>query len=550
MNRKNSLAWGALEKHAAALGAVRIPHLFHNNPQRFEQFSLEAAGLLLDYSKNLLTTETVQLLMNLARERGLSAWIEKMFCGEKINGTEQRAVLHTALRTPPEVPVLLGGQDVMPAVAGVLERMRIFSEQVRGGQWRGFGGDRITDIVTIGIGGSNLGPAMVTEALTPYGDPGMRLHFLSNVDGTHSVEILKNLRPATTLFIITSKTFTTMETMANAHTARAWFLEAAGNAEHIARHFVAVSTNAEAVQAFGIRPEVMFEFWDWVGGRYSVWSAVGLPVILATGMSRFEEFLAGAHAMDRHFRTAPLERNMPVLLGLIGILYTNFFGWRSYAVLPYDQYLRRLPAYLQQLDMESNGKHVHRDGSEAEHATGPVVWGEPGTDGQHSFYQLLHHGTGIVPADFLAPVNTHNPVGDHHRLLLANFFAQPEALMNGKSLTQVKQELRARGLPDSVIEAQAPHRVFAGNRPSNAIMFNRLDPATLGALIALYEHKVFVQGSIWDINSFDQWGVELGKQLAGAILTELHGDQAVSSHDASTNGLIAYYKHHRSAPGA
>ncbi len=545
MNRKNMSAWKNLEHHAASLQHRRISDLFKENPGRFEDFSLEAAGILLDYSKNLATAETMTLLTDLAREADVAGWTEKMFSGEKINVTENRPVLHSALRNRSARPVLVDGSDVMPEVSDVLARIGDFSERVRSGAWKGYTGKRITDIVNIGIGGSNLGPAMVSEALTPYAHPALTVRFVSNVDGTHITETLKSCRPEQTLFIVASKTFTTLETMTNARTARSWFLEKARDEGRIGSHFVAVSTNASAVREFGIDTENMFGFWDWVGGRYSVWSAIGLPVVLSVGMRNFEQFLDGAHAMDSHFRTAPPERSMPVILALLGILYNDFFGCETHAVLPYDQYLRRLPAYLQQLDMESNGKHVQRDGADADVPTGPVIWGEPGTDGQHSFYQLLHHGTRIVPADFLAPVNSHNPVGRHHKLLLSNFFAQPEALMNGKSLEQVTEELRAAGMDGEKISALAPHRVFEGNRPSNALMFHKLDPCTLGALIALYEHKVFVQGIIWNVCSFDQWGVELGKQLAGAIIPELDGPEQVAGHDPSTNGLINYYKKHR-----
>lgn len=538
-------AWHSLERHVKKLSTLTLRDLFREDPKRFESFSIEAAGLLLDFSKNLLTEKTLGLLIKLAEERYLDDWISKMFSGHRINITENRPVLHTALRNLSGTPVYVDGRDVMPEIKAVLEKMRIFSEAVRNGSWLGYTGQPITDVVCIGIGGSHLGPAMVTEALTPYRLRSLRIHFVSNIDGTHIAETLRCLTPDRTLFIIASKTFTTLETMTNAETARSWFLQNGGSHEAIARHFVAVSTNTEAVRAFGIDPANMFEFWDWVGGRYSVWSAIGLPVALAIGMDRFEEFLSGAHDMDRHFKSTPFRQNMPVLLALVGILNINFFHHTSHAILPYDQYLRRLPAYLQQLDMESNGKSVQRDGAPTVYATGPILWGEPGTDGQHAFYQLLHQGTTVVPADFIAPVQSHNPIGDHHRLLLSNFFAQTEALMNGRTLDEVTEEMRRAGADDSLIALVAPHRVFPGNRPSNSIMFKRLDPRTLGALLALYEHKVFVQGVIWNICSFDQWGVQLGKELATKIFPELTGPEQVTTHDCSTNGLIAYYKRHR-----
>ncbi len=545
MNLKNTPAWQAIEKHLQELKNTTIAELFRQDPQRFEKFSIEAAGIFLDYSKNLLTEKTLVLLIELAKQQHLGDRIDEMFTGKKINLTENRAVLHTALRNRSNTPIRVDGTDVMPGVNRVLAKMKTFSDAVRNGQWKGYTGSTITDIVTIGIGGSSLGPAMVTEALTPYADRDLRFHFVSNIDGTHITETLRRLVPERSLFIIASKTFTTLETMTNAHTARRWFLQTAGDAGHITRHFVAVSTNTAAVKEFGIDPANMFEFWDWVGGRYSVWSAIGLPVVLAIGMQHFENFLDGAHEMDTHFRTAELRRNIPVLLALTGILYNNFLGCDTHAILPYDQYLHRLPAYLQQLDMESNGKHIQQDGQPAGWSTGPVIWGEPGTDGQHAFYQLIHQGTRIIPADFLAPVNSHNPIGDHHATLLANFFAQPEALMNGKTKAQVLEELRSSGLGDDEITALTPHRVFEGNRPSNSILFAQLDPKTLGALIAMYEHKVFVQGVLWNICSFDQWGVELGKQLAKRIIPELKGPDNITSHDGSTNGLINYYKKNR-----
>lgn len=518
--------------------------LFAKDPRRFEKFSLEACGILLDYSKNRITEKTMRLLVALARETDVEGWRDRMFAGEKINVTEQRAVLHVALRNRANRPILVDGKDVMPEVNMVLEKMRAFSEAVREERWRGYTGKPITDVVNVGIGGSDLGPAMVTEALKPYAKNTLRDHFVSNVDGTHLAEVLKRVYPETTLFIISSKTFTTQETLTNARSARAWFLDATGDESAIARHFVALSTNAKEVAAFGIDVNNMFEFWDWVGGRYSLWSAIGLSIAIAIGFENFEDLLTGAFEMDEHFRTAPLERNMPVILALLGIWYRNFFGAESYAVLPYDQYLHRFPAYLQQLDMESNGKSVSRNGKRVDCATGPVLWGEPGTNGQHAFFQLLHQGTALVPADFIAPIETHNPIGEHHAILLSNFFAQTEALMRGKTEREVKEEMRREGFSRKDIERLLPHRVFEGNRPTNTLLLQKVTPHSLGALIALYEHKVFVQGIIWNVNSFDQWGVELGKQLAKAILPELTSPVSAGVHDSSTNGLIDYYRRH------
>jgi len=546
MNRTPARAWQALHDHIPDLKKLHLRDLFAAHPRRFEDCSLEAAGLLLDYSKNLLTPRTLELLLDLARAADLSGWIEKMFRGEKINVTENRAVLHTALRADARDRVLCDGRDVVPDIAAVRNACCRFAESVRNGERRGYTDKPFTDIVNIGIGGSDLGPAMACEALTPFGAPHLRMHFVSNVDGTHISETLKNLQPDTSLFIIASKTFTTLETMTNARTARQWFIQKSGSPEHVAAHFAAVSTNREAVRAFGIDPASMFGFWDWIGGRYSVWSAIGLPVMLAIGERNFRDFLSGAHAMDGHFRSAPFERNIPVLLALIGILYRNGFGCQTHAILPYDQYLRRLPAYIQQLDMESNGKHVTRSGTRCEAATGPVIWGAPGTDGQHAFFQLIHQGSTLIPADFLAPAASLNPVGLHHTLLLANFFAQTEALMNGRTEEEVRAGLAAGNMSPSDMDFQAPHRVFDGNRPTNSIMFKQLDPRTLGALIAMYEHKVFTQGIIWDICSFDQWGVELGKQLAQAIIPELDGPDPVATHDSSTRGLINTFKRWRS----
>ena len=541
-----SPAWKALEAHYKEMEPTHMRDLFEQDSKRFEKFSLTFNDILLDYSKNRISGETLSLLLALAKEAGVKGWIEKMFTGDRINLTEDRAVLHVALRNRSNRPIYVDGQDVMHGVNAVLEQMARFCHAVREGEWKGWTGRVITDIVNIGIGGSDLGPVMATEALRPHGKPELSLHFVSNIDGTHLAETLKGLDPETTLFIIASKTFTTQETLTNAHSARDWFLKKAEDKAAIARHFVAVSTNAEAVRRFGIDTRNMFEFWDWVGGRYSLWSAIGLAIALSIGMENFASLLAGAHDMDEHFRTAPLDKNMPVILALLGIWYNNFFNAQTHAILPYDQYLHRFPAYLQQADMESNGKRVNRQGGVVNYSTGPIIWGEPGTNGQHAFYQLIHQGTKLVPADFLAPMETQNPMGNHHNILLSNFFAQTEALMKGKTDREARVELVASGMDPEAAEKLLPHKVFEGNRPTNAIFFKRLDPKTLGALIALYEHKIFVQGIIWQINSFDQWGVELGKQLAKVILPELEGDDEVTTHDCSTNGLINYYKANRS----
>ncbi|BCR03864.1 glucose-6-phosphate isomerase [Desulfuromonas versatilis] len=535
-------AWQALQTHYQQVVELHMRELFQADPERFECFSLRLNDILFDYSKNRITADTMGLLLELARQSGVERKRQGMFAGEKINASEQRAVLHVALRNRSNRPIRVEGEDVMPGVNAVLAKMRTFSERVRSGAWLGFTGKPISDVVNIGIGGSDLGPLMVTEALKPYGRGGLRVHFVSNVDGTHIAETLRPLNPETTLFLIASKTFTTQETMANAESAKRWLLEAAGAPQQVAKHFVAISTNAEKVIAFGIDGQNMFEFWDWVGGRYSLWSAIGLSIALYIGMDNFEELLAGAHAADEHFRSAPLEGNIPVVMALLGIWYNNFFGAQSHAILPYDQYLHRFPAYFQQGDMESNGKRVTLEGTPVDYSTGPILWGEPGTNGQHAFYQLMHQGTKLVPADFLAPVESHNPIGEHHRLLLSNFFAQPEALMKGKTEAEARRELEAAGLDAREVAALLPHKVFPGNRPSNSILFKKLTPKTLGTLIALYEHKIFVQGAIWNVNSFDQWGVELGKQLAKTILPELEGQTEISGHDCSTNGLINYYK--------
>jgi len=540
-----SPAWKALEAHYQEMKEKHMRDLFKQDPSRFGKFSLRFNEILLDYSKNRITEKTVALLVDLAIQADVTGWREKMFSGEKINFTENRAVLHVALRNRSNRPIHVDGKDVMPAINAVLEQMGRFCDTVRQGKWKGYTGKAITDIVNIGIGGSDLGPVMVTEALKPYGKPGLTPHFVSNIDGTHLAETLKGLDAETTLFIIASKTFTTQETLTNAHSARDWFLRRAGNEAAIAKHFVAVSTNAEEVSRFGIDTQNMFEFWDWVGGRYSLWSAIGLAIALYIGMKNFESMLAGAHEMDEHFRTAPLDKNMPVILALLGIWYNNFFGAQTHAILPYDQYLHRFPAYFQQGDMESNGKRVNRQGDLVGYSTGPIVWGEPGTNGQHAFYQLIHQGSKLVPADFLAPINSQNPLGRHHEILLSNFFAQTEALMKGKTKDEARAEILAGGMDPEAAERLLPHKIFEGNRPTNSILFNKLDPKTLGALVALYEHKIFVQGIVWNINSYDQWGVELGKQLAKAILPELDSDAPVASHDSSTNGLINYCKGYR-----
>ena len=539
-------SWQDLQKHFESMRNVHMRDLFAADAERFGKFSLDSEDILVDFSKNRIDAETIALLLNLAREVDLPDGIAKMFAGVRINETENRAVLHTALRNRSNRPVMLDDRDVMPEVNAVLAQMETFVSRLHSGAWTGYTGQAITDIVNIGIGGSDLGPVMVTECLRPYARQGLRAHFVSNVDGTHMAECLRRVDPATTLFMIASKTFTTQETMTNAFSAREWFLDQAGDEDHIARHFVAISTNTEAVATFGIDPANMFVFWDWVGGRYSLWSAIGLSIAALIGFERFAELLAGAHAMDQHFRKAPLDENIPVILALIGIWYNNFFGAETEAILPYDQYMHRFPAYFQQGNMESNGKSVSRDGAFVDHQTGPIIWGEPGTNGQHAFYQLIHQGTKLIPADFLAPAVSHNPVGRHHDILLSNFFAQTEALMNGQTPDEVRTALQQAGKSESEIAALLPHKVFQGNRPTNSILFRQLTPRTLGSLIAMYEHKFFVQGYIWNICSFDQWGVELGKLLAGRILPELEEQDVVGSHDSSTNGLINAFKTMRS----
>lgn len=541
INPIETAAWKKLEMIFLTLQATHLRDLFEDNPDRFEKFSLQFEDILVDFSKNILNDEAFRLLLALAGEVELKNGIEAMFRGEKINQTENRSVLHIALRNRSNHPFMVNGEDVMPEVNRVLEQMKSFSDRLRSGVLKGYTGKPIRYIVNIGIGGSDLGPVMVTEALRPYWSE-ITPFFVSNVDGTHIAETLKKVDPETTLFIIASKTFTTQETMTNAESARAWFLEKTGDRGDVAKHFVAVSTNQEAVTSFGIAAENMFVFWDWVGGRYSLWSSIGLSIVCTIGYENFVQLLEGGHAMDKHFRESPFEKNLPVILALIGIWYNNFFGAGSEAILPYDQYLHRFAAYFQQGNMESNGKSVDRNGNPVLYQTGPVIWGEPGTNGQHAFYQLIHQGTKMVPCDFLAPAVSHNPLGDHHDKLLSNFFAQTEALMQGKTEEEVQKELAKAGMSDAEIKFHTPFRVFEGNRPSNSILFKKLTPRTLGSLIALYEHKIFVQGVIWNIFSFDQWGVELGKVLAKKILPELTSSDVVASHDASTNGLINYFK--------
>ncbi|MCQ6874003.1 glucose-6-phosphate isomerase [Escherichia coli] len=542
INPTQTASWQALQKHFDEMKDVTIADLFAKDGDRFSKFSATFDDqMLVDYSKNRITEETLAKLQDLAKECDLAGAIKSMFSGEKINRTENRAVLHVALRNRSNTPILVDGKDVMPEVNAVLEKMKTFSQAIISGEWKGYTGKAITDVVNIGIGGSDLGPYMVTEALRPYKNH-LNMHFVSNVDGTHIAEVLKKVNPETTLFLVASKTFTTQETMTNAHSARDWFLKAAGDEKHVAKHFAALSTNAKAVGEFGIDTANMFEFWDWVGGRYSLWSAIGLSIVLSIGFDNFVELLSGAHAMDKHFSTTPAEKNLPVLLALIGIWYNNFFGAETEAILPYDQYMHRFAAYFQQGNMESNGKYVDRNGNVVDYQTGPIIWGEPGTNGQHAFYQLIHQGTKMVPCDFIAPAITHNPLSDHHQKLLSNFFAQTEALAFGKSREVVEQEYRDQGKDPATLDYVVPFKVFEGNRPTNSILLREITPFSLGALIALYEHKIFTQGVILNIFTFDQWGVELGKQLANRILPELKDDKEISSHDSSTNGLINRYK--------
>ena len=533
-----SPGWQALLKHQRQIADVHMRDLFAEDARRFERFSIQLGDILFDYSKNRITETTMALLVELARQANLAQAIEAMFNGERINLTENRAVLHIALRNRSNRPIVVDGQDVMPGVNQVLRKMRTFSEAVRLGTWTGYTGKAVTDVVNIGIGGSDLGPKMVTEALKPYGKPDFHVHFVSNVDGSDLAETLKRLNPETVLFLVASKTFTTQETMTNAHSARAWFLASAKDEAVIAKHFVALSTNTDLVGRFGIDPSNMFEFWDWVGGRYSLWSAIGLSIVLYLGMDRFEELLSGAHAVDEHFRTVPFERNLPVIMALLGIWYNNFFGAESHAILPYDQYLLHFPAYFQQGDMESNGKSVNHQGKRVDYSTGPIIWGQPGTNGQHAFYQLIHQGTKLIPCDFLAAAQSHNPLGDHHTILLSNYLAQTEALMKGRTPEEARAELAAEGYAGAQLETLVAAKTFPGNRPTNSFLYPKLTPQILGGLIALYEHKIFTQGVVWNVNSFDQMGVELGKQLAKAILPELKRKESISAHDSSTNGLI------------
>ena len=545
INPTKTQSWKNLVDHFKEMKSVHMKDLFADDPDRFNKYSIRFNGILVDYSKNIITEDTLKLLLKLTDDVGLRDALNKMFNGESINETEDRAVLHTALRNRINIPVCVNDKNVMPEVNAVLSKMKDFSEKIISGEWKGFTDKKITDIVNIGIGGSDLGPVMVTECLRPYAKEGLEVHFVSNVDGTHITETLKQLNPETTLFLIASKTFTTQETMTNAFAAREWFLKCAKDHAYVAKHFVALSTNIEKVEEFGIDKDNMFVFWDWVGGRYSLWSAIGLSIACYIGYENYAELLQGAFEMDSHFRETPFERNIPVILALIGIWYNNFFGAQTEVILPYDQYMHRFPAYFQQGNMESNGKSVDRNGNKVNYQTGPIIWGEPGTNGQHAFYQLIHQGTKMIPADFLAPAISHNRIGEHHNILLSNFFAQTEALLNGKTKEEVTEELKRDGRSDDEIRKLYPHKVFEGNRPTNSILFNKLTPRALGSLIVMYEHKIFVQGVIWNIFSFDQWGVELGKQLAKKILPELGDDKQVDSHDSSTNGLINTFKEMR-----
>lgn len=548
INPASTQAWFLLKKHyEEEMNRAHMKNMFASDPERFDKFSIEWNDILFDYSKNILAPKTLQLLLQLAEECKLKESIHAQFAGVKINETENRSVLHTALRNFTDTPILVEGKDVMPLVRRVQQQMENCCQAIHTGKWRGYTGKKIRFIVNIGIGGSDLGPVMVTEALRPFWKKNIETFFVSNIDGTHIAETLKHVRPEETLFLIASKTFTTQETMTNAHTARNWFLEHAGDEQHIAKHFVALSTNEKAVTEFGIDKANMFEFWDWVGGRYSLWSAIGLSIALTIGYNNYMDLLKGAHEADLHFRNEKWEKNIPVLMALIGIWYTNFFGAQSEAILPYDQYLHRFAAYFQQGNMESNGKMVDRNGTEVSYSTGPVIWGEPGTNGQHAFYQLIHQGTVLIPCDFIAPANSHNPIGDHHAKLLSNFFAQTEALMKGKTEKEVKEELIAAGKSEEEVKRLTPFKVFKGNKPSNSFLIRQINPTTLGSMIAFYEHKIFVQGVIWNIFSFDQWGVELGKQLANQILPELVDNKPVTNHDASTNGLINTFKKMRNS---
>ncbi len=546
INPTNTQAWMLLRKHYQdEMSRKHMRDLFAQDPERFKKFSICLEEIVFDYSKNIINQKTLQLLLQLAEECKVTEAIHEMFAGIKINETEQRSVLHTALRSFSDTPILVDGKDIMPLIEKVKKQMRAFCIKIHSGEWKGYTGKKIKYIVNIGIGGSDLGPVMVTEALKPYWVEGIETYFVSNVDGTHIAETLKKVTPDETLFLVASKTFTTQETMTNALTARAWFLETAKDEAHVAKHFAALSTNEAAVTKFGIDKANMFEFWDWVGGRYSLWSAIGLSIALTIGYDNFEQLLKGAYAVDLHVQKEKLDKNIPVLMALIGVWYTNFFGAQSEAILPYDQYMHRFAAYFQQGNMESNGKSIDRNGNSIDYATGPVIWGEPGTNGQHAFYQLIHQGTLVIPCDFIAPAISHNPIGDHHLKLMSNFFAQTEALMNGKSENEVKIELMKAGKSEEENKKLVPFKVFSGNKPTNSILVKEITPYSLGSLIALYEHKIFIQGVIWNIFSFDQWGVELGKQLANNILPELEAKEPVSSHDSSTNALINIFKKFR-----
>lgn len=547
INPTQTKAWKKLANHAEAMKQVHMKELFQADDQRFNKYSLQFNDILVDYSKNIITDEILASLLELATECGVQEATQSMFSGDPINETENRSVLHIALRNMGKNAILVDGEDVMPDVNAALAKMKTFANKITTGEWKGYTGKPIKNIVNIGIGGSDLGPVMITEALKSYATYGIKPYFVSNVDGTHITEVLNEVNAEETLFMIASKTFTTQETMTNAYSAKKWFLANGGSESDVAQHFVALSTNAEAVSAFGIDTANMFEFWDWVGGRYSLWSSIGLSIACTIGYENFEELLNGAYEMDQHFLNAPLEENIPVILALIGLWYGNFFGSESEAILPYDQYMHRFAAYFQQGNMESNGKYVDRGGNKVTYQTGPIVWGEPGTNGQHAFYQLIHQGTKLIPCDFLAPAISQNPMGDHHTKLLSNFFAQTEALMNGMSREEVETELKSQGKSDAEITKLAPFKVFEGNRPTNSILFKKLTPRVLGSLVAMYEHKIFVQGIIWNIFSFDQWGVELGKVLAKRILPELSGDETINTHDASTNGLINTFKAMRKA---
>ncbi len=548
MNNKKNLpftqlpTYQKLQEHYEKIKNLHMRRLFSVDPFRFKKFSMEHQDLLLDYSKNRITSETLPLLCELARDANLEEWRERMFRGDKINNTENRAVLHTALRNCSDQPVFVDGKDIMPEIRAVIDKMQAFSEKVRTGEWKGFTGKTVTDVINIGIGGSDLGPKMVYQALRPYHHKKLRLHFVSNVDGAHIEEIIERLNPETTLFIVSSKTFTTQETLSNAHVARDWLLQAIPDEKAICKHFVAVSTNQAAVKAFGIDTDNMFEFWDWVGGRYSLWSAIGLSIVIGVGSDNFNKLLLGAHEMDDHFQNAPLEENMPVIMALLGIWYNNFFKSESYGIFPYDDYLRSLPMYLEQADMESNGKSVDRDGRKVDYPTGPIIWGTSGINGQHAFYQSLHQGTKMIPADFIVSMLTHSHYQEQHNIMFSNAIAQTEALMRGRNIDETYADILASDKKPSGVEKRIHHMVFEGNNPTNTILIKKLSPRTLGGLLALYEHKIFVQGVIWNLNSFDQWGVELGKQLAKQVLNDIHQPHNINSHDASTNALVNYYR--------